>query len=82
MGCFMTSDSLMCIKCVGFFQPECPLGGDKIKINLTQNLRRTMKINCHVYHMLSYILAYEYVTPISQKYFLRQNLGDLLMSCI
>ena len=27
-----------------------------------------------------YILAYKYVSPISRKYFLRQILGNLLMS--
>ena len=29
-----------------------------------------------------YILAYKYVSSISRKYFLRQILGNLLMSCL
>ena len=33
----------------GIFQPKCPLGGDKIKIN--QNFRRTLKI-MPCYHVL------------------------------
>ena len=31
---------------------------------------------------LTYILAYKYVAPVSLKYFLRQILGNLLMSCL
>ena len=56
----------------------------KMSVRRWQNKNKNnskLLIYCHVHHMLSYILAYEYVAPISLKYFLKQILGNLLLSC-